>query len=149
MPQADDPGLAMAQSMMSEELKKQFAPKAEVEMPLYERHKRVHALKIAHVEHLRTDTTTDENPIVRIHFVELGFAPIEMNLRGKPTPDVGWYYVVYEDGYKSFSPAKAFDEGYTFVGPKQRPTIAQLKEILNKAEEDTPITIHADGSISA
>ena len=28
-------------------------------------------------------------------------------------PEVGGYYVVYEDGYKSFSPAGAFESGYT------------------------------------
>lgn len=84
-------------------------------MPRYRSHKEVSALKIAHVEHLRTDTTTDENPIVKIHFVDSGFAPIEMNLRGKPTPDVGWYYVVYGDGYQSFSPEKAFEEGNTLI----------------------------------
>jgi len=28
----------------------------------------------------------------------------------------GDYYVVYEDGYKSISPAKAFEEGYTLIG---------------------------------
>jgi len=28
-------------------------------------------------------------------------------------PEVGGYYVVYKDGYKSYSPAKAFEEGYT------------------------------------
>ena len=85
------------------------------EMPRYRSHKTVHALKIAHVEDLGTDTTTDENPIVQIHFVNTGFAPIKMNLRGKPTPDVGWYYVVYEDGYTSFSPGQAFDDGYTLI----------------------------------
>lgn len=35
----------------------------------------------------------------------------EYMLRHKPV--VGGYYVVYEDGYKSFSPAKAFEDGYT------------------------------------
>ena len=33
----------------------------------------------------------------------------------KHNPEVGGYYVVYEDGYKSFSPAKAFEEGYTLI----------------------------------
>lgn len=28
--------------------------------------------------------------------------------------DLG-YYVVYDDGYKSWSPAKAFEEGYTKI----------------------------------
>jgi hypothetical protein len=29
---------------------------------------------------------------------------------------VGGYYVAYADGYDSFSPAKAFEEGYTLLG---------------------------------
>ena len=33
----------------------------------------------------------------------------------KHNPEAGGYYVVYEDGYKSFSPAKAFEEGYTRI----------------------------------
>lgn len=33
--------------------------------------------------------------------------------RGAPTR--GDYIVIYEDGYKSWSPAKAFEEGYTRV----------------------------------
>ncbi len=37
----------------------------------------------------------------------------------KHKPVVGGYYVVYEDGYKSFSPAKAFEEGYTRIEPRQ------------------------------
>lgn len=31
--------------------------------------------------------------------------------RGRPNP--GDYIVIYEDGYKSWSPAKAFEDGYT------------------------------------
>ena len=31
----------------------------------------------------------------------------------KHKPVVGGYFVMYEDGYQSFSPAKAFEEGYT------------------------------------
>ena len=31
----------------------------------------------------------------------------------KHQPRIGGYYVVYKDGYKSFSPAEAFEEGYT------------------------------------
>lgn len=33
------------------------------------------------------------------------------------TPSVGDYYVVYEDGYTSWSPAKAFEDGYEKVHP--------------------------------
>ena len=35
----------------------------------------------------------------------------------KHQPTVGGYYVVYKDGYKSFSPADAFESGYTRVTP--------------------------------
>lgn len=34
----------------------------------------------------------------------------------KHQPQVGGYYVVYKDGYKSFSPADAFEDGYTLNG---------------------------------
>jgi hypothetical protein len=30
-------------------------------------------------------------------------------------PQTGGYYVVYEDGYESFSPAKAFEKGYVEI----------------------------------
>jgi hypothetical protein len=33
----------------------------------------------------------------------------------KHQPHPGGYYVRYEDGYESFSPAKAFEEGYTRI----------------------------------
>ena len=37
----------------------------------------------------------------------------------KHRPQVGGYYVVYEDGYESFSPAKAFEAGYTKIEPEE------------------------------
>lgn len=33
----------------------------------------------------------------------------------KHQPKVGGYYVQYKDGYASFSPAEAFEEGYTLI----------------------------------
>ena len=33
----------------------------------------------------------------------------------KHNPQVDGYFVVYEDGYQSYSPAKAFEEGYTRI----------------------------------
>lgn len=84
-------------------------------MPQYRSHKVVSALKIATVTLIDTDTTTDENPIVQITFIETGFDPFTCNLHGKPTPEPGWYYVVYEGGYFSFSPAEAFEKGYHLI----------------------------------
>lgn len=83
-------------------------------MPQYQSHKKVWALKIVSVEQVAVDTTTDENPIVRVEF-EGPFKGKEFNLRGKPTPEAGWYWVTYPDGYTSFSPAAAFEEGYTLI----------------------------------
>ena len=36
----------------------------------------------------------------------------------KHRPQIGGYLVIYADGYKSFSPEKAFEEGYTLIGMK-------------------------------
>jgi hypothetical protein len=38
----------------------------------------------------------------------------ELKHRGGPSP-VGGYYVRYKDGFESWSPAKAFEEGYTRI----------------------------------
>ena len=42
--------------------------------------------------------------------VHIGKAYLE-----KHDPAAGGYFVEYDDGYESFSPAKAFNEGYTLV----------------------------------
>jgi len=33
----------------------------------------------------------------------------------KHRPEIGGYYVVYKDGYSSYSPEKAFEDGYTKI----------------------------------
>lgn len=78
---------------------------AQAEMPKYECHKRVWALRIAAIDGTRI---TPE---------EKGYAPFDVSEEyiAKHSPHVGGYYVVYGDGYKSFSPAKAFEDGYTRV----------------------------------
>lgn len=76
---------------------------ATVEMPKYKCHKEVHALKIKAVG---VNNITPEEDGYAIFLVEP-----EYILKHDPQP--GGYYVVYEDGYKSFSPADAFESGYT------------------------------------
>lgn len=75
------------------------------EMPKYKCHKEVRALKIADVDGNKI-TPADE-----------GYAPFEVddNYIARHKPQVGGYYVVYEDGYASFSPASAFESGYTLI----------------------------------
>lgn len=84
-------------------------------MPLYVGKKKIHALKIATVTHVGEATTTDESPIVELTFVNPGFPPDRVICRGKPTPGNGWYMVFYEDGYTSFSPVEAFEQGYKLM----------------------------------
>jgi hypothetical protein len=78
------------------------------ELPRYKSHKSVWALKIAKLE-LQDDDRTLMTP------VDEGYGPIYLGADyvAKHKPEVGGYYVVYADGYKSWSPAKAFEEGYT------------------------------------
>jgi hypothetical protein len=79
------------------------------EMPRYVSHKTVHALEI---ESINPNNLSTEP--WRLTFRDAGFAPIAapsiMFARYVPVP--GDFYVVYADGYRSFSPRKAFLEGY-------------------------------------
>jgi len=76
------------------------------EMPKYKCHKEVWALQIAAIEILEG--------FARIHFKDEKYSPIQVTKgyvhKHNPQPD--GYYVVYKDGYKSYSPKEAFEEGY-------------------------------------
>jgi len=93
---------------------------AQVVMPKYKCHKEVWALKIREIHRDQEDACvegreTDGHAIITPE--EPGYAPfrVDAEYMRKHKPVVGGYYVVYVDGYKSFSPAKAFDEGYAKV----------------------------------
>lgn len=90
------------------------------EMPKYQSHKKVWALKIAKIDKdidkaKEEDRETDGSAVITP--ADEGYGPftVDGTYMAKHTPEVGGYYVVYEDGYKSFSPAEAFDNGYTRV----------------------------------
>lgn len=83
---------------------------AAVEIPQYRSHKIVRAAKI---------TAFRENGEPSMPDLVLGeiggIVTMLSDWHVKHQPQVGGYYVVYDDGYQSFSPAKAFEEGYTRV----------------------------------
>jgi hypothetical protein len=80
-------------------------------MPKYRCHKEVWALKIVRVEYFPYGGG-------RLHF-DPPFAPIDIRRRwiNSHSAVEGGYFVVYKDGYSSFSPAEAFEDGYTLVSP--------------------------------
>jgi hypothetical protein len=91
---------------------------ASAEMPRYRCHKEVWALKIEDVRQAPADRD-------RVHAggdwyivpADARYAPIMVghNFITKHAPKIGGYFVVYKDGYQSFSPAEAFEDGYTLI----------------------------------
>lgn len=81
------------------------------EMPKYTCHKQVHALKIEEYRPTMNNGMT-------LYFENDGFAPIEIPESDvKPFLEIKdgdkGYLVVYDDGYRSWSPTEAFEKGYT------------------------------------
>jgi len=98
------------------------------EMPRYLCHKEVWALKIKSIERCVPTVeqlqqildSQQESPVFDAAIItpdDEGFAPFGVSdgYMRKHNPQAGGYYVVYKDGYKSYSPAKAFEEGYTRI----------------------------------
>lgn len=79
-------------------------------MPKYRCHKVVWALKIKAIIH-------HSEGAARLYFVDNVYSRLDQSQSWikKFRPEGGGYYVVYEDGYTSYSPAKAFEEGYTKI----------------------------------
>lgn len=78
------------------------------EMPRYQSHKKVWALEIE-----RVDPANGAGRV--ISFRDAGYAPTEIpeDTFARYQPGPGDFYVVYADGYQSFSPRKAFLDGYS------------------------------------
>ena len=79
-------------------------------LPQYKCHKIVGAAKILQLENTSWGA---------VLWLSLDGGPVELRVSSeyvaKHNPQVGGYYVVYEDGYESWSPADAFESGYTKV----------------------------------
>jgi len=79
-----------------------------MEYPRFVSHKEVGAVKIRAVEKASDGgllvVLDGDYPFVRLSHEQA---------RNKPVPEAGWYLVQYDNGYVSFSPSKAFEEGYT------------------------------------
>lgn len=91
-----------------------------IELPKYRCHKEVWALKIksivfdfeiAKIENRETDGSAMITP------EDSRYSPFKVSgvYLAKHTPKDGGYYVVYADNYKSYSPAEAFESGYSLI----------------------------------
>ena len=80
-----------------------------MEMPQYQCHKKVWALQI---EKVAPDPRTGGAVLT---FEEKPYAPrrVDASYVVKHDPQPGGYFVRYKDGYESFSPADAFESGYS------------------------------------
>ena len=92
-------------------------------MQLYQCHKKVRAAKITNVRANYVRDLPQSTPTFT-HvdlFLEGSDVPTPMSVEWneKHLPRIGGYYVVYEDGYASYSPAQAFEEGYTLIDEGQ------------------------------
>ncbi len=80
------------------------------ELPRYKCHKEVQALKIEKIEFLDSGDAIISNADNSFHPVT-----VDKDFVLKHKPEVGGYRVFYKDGYASYSPEKAFEEGYTKI----------------------------------
>ena len=97
-----------------------------VEMPKYRSHKDVWALKIRDISN-PTQPGNESDGSRLLHFEEAGYGArrVSADFVRKHLPHVndslgkssyvGGYFVVYKDGYESFSPAEPFESGYTRI----------------------------------
>ncbi|HAO9466039.1 TPA: hypothetical protein IRN16_002963 [Escherichia coli] len=91
----------------------------EQEMPRYQCHKKVLALKIGSIEHKpnpdQSGKTGSSSYGAIIHPDDKKYAAFDVSAEYicKHRPMSGGYYVVYEDGYESYSPAEVFEAGYS------------------------------------
>ena len=95
-----------------------------VRLPQYRSHKIVQAAKIIGISPWGVGEGMGANLLVEMPFEKdgsEGIGTFELSTKAgyynKHKPTIGGYYVLYPDGYESFSPAKPFEEGYTRYKP--------------------------------
>lgn len=95
-------------------------PSTVVNLQRYKCHKEVYAAKILYIDPVHDKQDDRQDSSVELYNLMLDsksngsyLVVIRGDWYRKHKPEVGGYYVLYEDGYESYSPAKAFEEGYT------------------------------------
>lgn len=95
----------------------------------YQCHKQVSAGKILFM------AKDEQGGKLMLHLDNLAnIVSVDLSYLDKHKPQIGGYYVVYEDGYESFSPAEAFEQGYSLIeaGPKDTSTRKAAKKLATQ-----------------
>lgn len=85
----------------------------EVTLPRWKCHKVVHGDQIV--------ATTDIGEGAKLHLRCGATVLVDATWLQRHNVKIGGYYVVYEDGYASFSPRDAFEKGYAPITPHPAP----------------------------
>lgn len=109
-----------------------------IEMPRYISHKEVWALQIKSV------VFDEREEFGILVFVNNQYENISLpkDYFLKHCPEAGGYYVVYKDGYRSYSPAEAFEDGNSLIGPNESVASYSFKSFTHELHQD-PIVINA------
>lgn len=84
-----------------------------MDLPKYRCHKVVQAAKI--IETGPEPGGRDVALTLQLPSKEVGVVIVSTDWALKHNPQVGGYFIQYEDGYQSYSPAAAFEDGYTAI----------------------------------
>ena len=111
------------------------------DLPVYKCHKEVRACKIGAIGQrivAGKGVVTEITPADGFESFEV----VAADYMTKHQPEAGGYYVRYADGYESYSPAKAFEEGYTLLSgaPLDEETpVEGEEESPVEGEEESPL----------
>lgn len=89
----------------------------------------------------RIDSIKDVSPtLTRLwlapeHSPDNAVVMVDLDYMHKHRPQAGGYYVEYEDGYKSFSPAKPFESGYSQVDPAAPMSIGGALDAMREGKK--------------
>jgi len=118
---------------------------AMAEMPRYQSHKRVWALKIAAIE-IHEDKSATIAP-KDAGYAVFATAPGWAERFTGSEDDLG-VYVLYEGGFASWSPTKAFDDGYSPIGVAGVKIITSFLDACIAIEEGRAFDIPKGANIS-
>ncbi len=123
------------------------------EMPKYKCHKQVWALKIREVaQGVAPAEHTGGSWLLVPENDRYAAIEVAHDWYARHKPEAGGYYVVYNDGYSSYSPAEAFESGYhpvdvgcsSFVGSSDQSIEQEIQAKGLTAPRITPVDIEAN-----